>query len=107
MTELSERFFNMIVSKGVLMRYTKNDVIWTPPETTDYKEQPVSGGDPCERTGIFIVIAGLVSRSFKEANGKSEVRSFTLASVCKSDPGIDIESSARLQLVSHKTQNQA
>ena len=74
MAELSERFFNMIVSKGLLMRYAKNDVIWVPPEGSGNREEDVSGGAPCERTGIFIVIAGLVSRSFKEANGKTEVR---------------------------------
>ena len=74
MAELSERFFNMIVSKGLLMRYAKNDVIWVPPEGTGSRDEEAIGGAPCERTGIFIVIAGLVSRSFKEADGRTEVR---------------------------------
>lgn len=74
MAELSDRFFNMIVSKGLLMRYAKNDTIWMPPEGSGSREEDVSGGAPCERTGIFIVIAGLVSRSFKEADGKTEAR---------------------------------
>lgn len=81
LAELSEQFFNSIVSKGVLMRYAKNDVIWAPPESCTLEQQAISGGDPCDRTGIFIVIAGLVSRSFKEANGKSEVRDLPSQSI--------------------------
>lgn len=64
----------MIVAKGLLMRYAKNDVIWVPPARQG-RDTDVDGGDPCDKTGIFIVIAGLVSRSFKEADGKKEVRS--------------------------------
>lgn len=81
MAELSERFFNMIVSKGLLMRYAKNDVIWVPPEGTGIRDEEAIGGAPCERTGIFIVIAGLVSRSFKEADGRTDVRHSHLARI--------------------------
>ena len=73
MAELSEPFFNRIVSKGLLLRYAKNDVIWVPPRDWSGGEEDVRGGAPCERNGIFVVIAGLVSRSFKEADGKTEV----------------------------------
>jgi len=72
MEELPDRFFNQVVAKGLLMRYSTNEVIWMPPEEAG-DDGFVGGGAPCEQNGIFIVIAGLVSRSFKEADGQTEV----------------------------------
>lgn len=75
MEELSDRFFNLVVAKGLLMRYSTDEVIWTPPDEAG-DDGFVAGGAPCEQNGIFIVIAGLVSRSFKEADGQSGVPPF-------------------------------
>ena len=72
MTDLSERFFNLIVSKGVLMRYEKGDIVWAPPEAQDNEEEG-GGGAPCERSGLFIVLAGLIKRTFTDIDGRTEV----------------------------------
>lgn len=73
LSELPQRFFDLVVSKGLLLKYDKDDVIWAPPERQE-EEDTVLGGAPCERSGIFIVIAGLISRSFTNADGKTEAR---------------------------------
>ena len=75
LAELPQRFFDLVVAKGLLLKYDKDDVIWAPPEAGEEEEDEddASGGAPCERSGIFIVIAGLISRSFKNADGKTEV----------------------------------
>lgn len=72
MADLSERFFNLIVSRGVLVRYEKGDIVWAPPETQENEEEG-GGGAPCERSGLFIVLAGLIKRSFTDIDGKTEV----------------------------------
>ena len=72
LADLSERFFNLIVSKGILMRYETGDVVWAPPETQDDEEEG-AGGAPCERSGLFIVLAGLIRRTFTDIDGKTEV----------------------------------
>ena len=77
LAELPQRFFDLVVAKGLLLKYDKDDVIWAPPEAGE-EEDDTSGGAPSERSGIFIVIAGLISRSFRNADGKTEVGCGTL-----------------------------
>ena len=87
LAELPQRFFDLVVAKGLLLKYDKDDVIWAPPEAGE-EEDDTSGGAPCERSGIFIVIAGLISRSFRNADGKTEVGCGTLI---RSTGSLDME----------------
>lgn len=73
LANLPRSFFDAIVSQGLLLRFGQGEVIWAPPEPAG-DEDAVSGGAPCERSGIFIVIAGLISRTFRDADGNTEAR---------------------------------
>lgn len=58
---LSDKAFDQLVGRGKLVRYSPDQIIWTPPQSTEHAKR---GGIPCKGTGIFVVVVGLVKWAY-------------------------------------------